>query len=167
MHLVNLGLLCTRVRESKWTSTNVLFSARESRECLLFIKGLIIALVKLTENSEGKFLLGSTVHTKKGRKLDLPPGLDAFWLLPHLATLQGTLTSLASLRWLLPGYLISRCDHSRKTAFPSLLFIGLCVSHLEKEIFWITYHNPTIYQAIWARRLLRTPITPAHLHQIS
>lgn len=31
------------------------------------------------------------------------------------------------------GYLIGRCDHSRKTAFASLLFIVLVVDHLESE----------------------------------
>lgn len=69
------------------------------------------------------------VHAKADRKLYSPGPCN--FLPYHEYTVMDTHITGQLIGSL--GYLISRCDHSRKTAFPSLLFIVFCVSHLEDE----------------------------------
>lgn len=79
----------------------------------------------MTDNGEGKVLLGLVKHIKTDRMLDFLIQLSSGFLL-NMAT--GTYIACQLTGSL--GYLVSRCDHSGKTAFSSRSSAVFCVSHL-------------------------------------
>lgn len=117
-----LGTEARKVKTNIWW--NVLFLLG-SRKCVLDIK------VKPIQNCEGKLLPGPWCMQKQTGSCTCQARVTSCFLPYHEYTVMDTYITGQLIGSL--GYLISRCDHSRKTAFPSLLFIVFCVSHLEGE----------------------------------